>query len=225
MFHRIHSITQLISIPYKCSRPALLLLVFTFFISPCSFAKQPDWVLSGTFLDTKKAHAMFVDNDGNELLLELGDKIQGCKLLGVLQDSAKLFCANKEYVLYLRNSVGDIILQAQYEEAIENSKTIVLSKTELAEYVNQKQKFVSEIGFLPIVEDEKVTGFALSKIRPDTKAATLGLFNGDVIKAVNDIPASDPEFLQRIQELSDVPEVTIQVDRNGRLMAYTYLLD
>ncbi|MFK7816177.1 MAG: hypothetical protein AB8B92_07560 [Gammaproteobacteria bacterium] len=201
------------------------MLVFLLFIPAHSFAKQPEWVLSGTFLDESNAHAMFVDNDGNELLLTLGDKIQGCKLLGVLQDSAKLYCANSEYILSLRNSVGDIILQAQYEEARENSKTIVLSKSELTDYVNQKQKLVSEIGFLPIVEDEKVTGFALSKIRPDTKAASLGLFNGDVIKVVNDIPASDPEFMQRIQELSEVPEVTIQVDRNGKLMAYTYIID
>ena len=90
---------------------------------------------------------MFVDKGGDELLLELGDNIQGCTLLGVLNDSAKLLCNNKEYILYLRNSVGDLILQAQYEEALENSKTIVLSKSELNDYVNQKQKLVSEIEY------------------------------------------------------------------------------
>lgn len=225
MFHLIRSIIRLISILCKFNRAAFLLPAFLLFVAPLSFAKQPEWVLSGTFLDAQNAHAMFVDNNGDELLLELGDNIQGCKLLGVLHDSAKLYCNTKEYILYLRNSVGDLILQSQYEESLENRKTIVLSKSELTDYVNQKQKLVSEIGFLPVVENEKVTGFALSKIRPDTKAASLGLFNGDVIKVVNDIPASDPEFLQRIQELSEVPEVTIQVDRNGKLMAYTYILD
>ena len=32
-------------------------------------------------------------------------------------------------------------------------------------------------------------------------------------------------FLQTIEELSDVPEVTIQIDRDGRLMAYTYIIE
>jgi type II secretory pathway component PulC len=225
MFHLIHSIIRLIFILCNFTRLAILSLVFSLILSTNSFSEQPEWVLSGTFLDSSNAHAMFVDKGGDELLLELGDNIQGCTLLGVLNDSAKLLCNNKEYILYLRNSVGDLILQAQYEEALENSKTIVLSKSELNDYVNQKQKLVSEIGFLPVLEDEKVTGFALSKIRPDTQAASLGLFNGDVIKVVNNVPASDPDFIQRIQELSDAPEVTIQIDRNGRLMAYTYILD
>ena len=225
MSHLIHSIIRLIFILCNFTRLAILSLVFTLILSTNSFSEQPEWVLSGTFLDSSNAHAMFVDKGGDELLLELGDNIQGCTLLGVLNDSAKLLCNNKEYILYLRNSVGDLILQAQYEEALENSKTIVLSKSELNDYVNQKQKLVSEIGFLPVLEDEKVTGFALSKIRPDTQAASLGLFNGDVIKVVNNVPASDPDFIQRIQELSDAPEVTIQIDRNGRLMAYTYILD
>ena len=190
-----------------------------------SYANQPDWILSGTFLGENNAHAMFVDENGDELLLELSDDIQGCELLKVLQDSAKLKCNDKVYILSLRSSVGDILLQAEYEKSLENRVTITLSKSEVADYVKEKQRLVSEIGFLPLIEDEQVVGFTLSKIQPDTKAASLGLYNGDVIKAVNDVPASDPDFLQTVQELSVVPEVTIQVDRNGQMMAYTYLLE
>ena len=190
-----------------------------------SYANQPDWILSGTFLGENNAHAMFVDENGDELLLELSDDIQGCELLKVLQDSAKLKCNDKEYILSLRSSVGDILLQAEYEESLENRVTITLSKSEVADYVKEKQRLVSEIGFLPLIEDEQVVGFTLSKIQPDTKAASLGLYNGDVIKAVNDVPASDPDFLQTVQELPVVPEVTIQVDRNGQMMAYTYVLE
>ncbi len=224
MFHLSHSIIRLISIPFKHIWPAFYLLVIFVFLTSLSYATQPDWVLSGTFLGEDNAHAMFVDENGDELLLELGDDIQGCDLLRVLQDSAKLKCNEKEYILFLRSSVGDILLQAEYEKSLENRATITLSKAEVANYVKEKQRLVSEIGFLPLIEDEQVVGFTLSKIQPDTKAASLGLYNGDVIKAVNDVPASDPEFLQTVQELSDVPEVTIQVDRNGRMMAYTYII-
>ena len=145
---------------------------------------------------------MFVDENGDELLFELGDNIQGCDLVDVLRGSAKLQCSGKEYILHLRNSVGDILLQAEFAKSLEPKETIVLSKTEVADYVNEKQRLVSEIGFLPLIEDEQVVGFTLSKIQPDTKAASLGLYNGDVIKSINGIPAADPEFLQTVQELS-----------------------
>lgn len=225
MFHLSYSIIRLISIRFKHTWPTFSLLAIFVLLTSLSYANQPDWVLSGTFLGEDNTHAMFVDKNGDELLLELGDDIQGCDLLKVLQDSAKLKCNEKEYILYLRSSVGDILLQAEYEKSLENRETITLSKTEVADYVKEKQRLVSEIGFLPLLEDEQVVGFTLSKIQPDSKAASLGLYNGDVIKVVNDVSASDPEFLQTVQELSDVPEVTIQVDRNGRMMAYTYILE
>jgi len=194
-------------------------------ISTPSFALQPDWVLSGTFLSAENAHAMFVDQEGDELLLELGDVIEGCDLVDVLQGSAKLKCSGKEYTLHLRNSVGDILLQAEYEKSLQNRETIHLSKADVKEYVKERQRLVSEIGFLPLVEGDKVVGFTLSKIQPDTKAASLGLFNGDVIKAVNGVSAADPAFMQTVEALSEVPEVTIEVDRYGQLLAYTYILE
>ena len=187
MFHLSYSIIRLISILFKHTWPTFSLLAIFVLLTSLSYANQPDWVLSGTFLGEDNAHAMFVDENGDELLLELGDDIQGCDLLRVLQDSAKLKCNEKEYILYLRSSVGDILLQAEYEKSLENRETITLSKTEVADYVKEKQRLVSEIGFLPLIEDEQVVGFTLSKIQPDTKAASLGLYNGDVIKVVNDV--------------------------------------
>lgn len=225
MFQLLYLIIRLISILFKYLWPTFSLLAIFVLLTSLSYANQPGWVLSGTFLGEADTHAMFVDENGDELLLGLGDDIQGCDLLKVLQDSAKLKCNENEYILYLRSSVGDILQQAEYEKSLENRETITLSKTEVANYVKEKQKLVSEIGFLPLIEDEQVVGFTLSKIQPNTQAASLGLYNGDVIKAVNDISASDPEFMQTIQELSEVPEVTIQVDRNGRTMAYTYILE
>jgi len=224
MFQCLISIIQSTSIQRKkiCS---MILLSILFLGSPASFAIQPEWVLSGTFLSAENAHAMFVDQEGDELLLELGDAIQGCDLVDVLQGSAKLKCSGNQYTLHLRNSVGDILLQAEYEKSLQNRETIHLSKADVKDYVKERQRLVSEIGFLPLVENDEVVGFTLSKIQPDTKAASLGLFNGDVIKSVNGISAADPEFLQTLEALSDVPEITIEVDRYGQLLAYTYILE
>ena len=108
MFHPSPSIILLISILYKHLWPTITLLVIYALLISHSYARQPDWVLSGTFINAENAHAMFVDNNGDELLLELGDDIQGCDLVDVLQGSAKLNCSGGIYILHLRSSVGDI---------------------------------------------------------------------------------------------------------------------
>ncbi len=226
MFHLSISIIQLTSILRKPIWLAYLKLVILVLFIPVVNADQPNWVLSGTFVDATNAHAMFVEENGDELLVQLGDDIQGCDLMDVLHDSAKLRCKGKDYDLQLRSSVGDLLLQAEYEESQMQKATVVLSKNEVTDYVSEKQRLVSEIGFLPLIEGEQVVGFTLSKIQPGTKAASLGLHNGDVIKSVNGVSASQSElFMQTVQELTDVPEVTVEIDRSGQWMAYTYIIE
>ena len=225
MFHRLILTIQLIFIQPRKLCSIILLGVM---ISCCSLAKanQPDWVLSGTFLNEDRAHAMFVDQNGDELLLEMGDDIQGCFLVDVLKNSAKISCKSKEYNLSIRSSVGDILLQAEFEQSQIHKQTVVLSKSEITDYLKEKQRLVSEIGILPVVEDEQVVGFTLSKIKPDTKAAALGLYNGDVIKSVNGVSATESErFMQTVRELSGSSEITLEVDRYGKSLAYTYILE
>ncbi len=225
MFHRLILTIQLIFIQPRILCSIILLGVM---ISFCSLAKanQPDWVLSGTFLNEDRAHAMFVDQNGDELLLEMGDDIQGCFLVDVLKNSAKISCKSKEYNLSIRSSVGDILLQAEFEQSQIHKQTVVLSKSEITDYLKEKQRLVSEIGILPVVEDEQVVGFTLSKIKPDTKAASLGLYNGDVIKSVNGVSATESErFMQTVRELSGSSEITLEVDRYGKSLAYTYILE
>jgi len=225
MFRFSTLIIRLISILFKQLRLTLTTLAMLVCLTTPSLAKQPEWVLSGTFLSAKNAHAMFVDGAGDELLLQLGDDIQGCDLVDVLQGSAKLNCSGYEYTLHLRSSVGDILLQAEFEKSLENKETVRLSKADVEDYVKERQRLVSEIGFLPLIKDDKVVGYTLSKIQPDTKAASLGLYNGDIIKSVNGISAGDEQFMEAVESLSNAPEITIQVDRYGQSMAYTYILE
>jgi len=225
MFHLIPSIIQLISI--QLSKTCSIFLSSVILLSFAnSFASQPEWILSGTFISTSHSHAMFVDTYGDELLLERGDEIQGCNLVDVLKDSAKIRCNDNDYLLLIRSSVGDVLLQAKHEKLQTQNQTVFISKTEISDYVKQKQRFVSEIGFLPLVEGEQVVGYTLSKIKPDTQAAELGLYNGDVVKSVNGVPATESDlFMQAVHDLADSSEITLEVDRYGKLMAYTYILE
>ena len=226
MFPHLHLIIPSIFTQFN-SRTLLLVLFASIgpFYSSLDAAQQ-DWTLSGTILADEYSQAMFINENGVEVLLTLGDKIQGCQLMNVHRDSAKLRCDDQTHTLLLRHSIGDLSYDTSHTQQAAKQKIIALSKNELKDYIKQKQRVASEIGFLPLLEGDKVVGFTVSKVRPNTAVSALSLYNGDVITSINGVLASDTsQFLHAISELAMSPQVTIEVDRYGQRHAYTYILE
>lgn len=217
---------QSIFIRFKSQSLAIILMVSSGLLPGLTFANQADWVLSGTFLSDTNAHAMFVDKQGGELVLALGDKIQGCELVDVLRGSAKLNCGEKFHTLHLRNSVGEVIYPENNSVSTTKRQLITLSKESVLDYIKERQRLVSEISLVPFIENQRVIGFEVTKVQPFSTISALGLYNGDIITSVNGVPASQPDqFLQMVNRLSTSPEVSIEVDRYGQTLAYTYILE
>ena len=226
MFRRLHSIILSISIRFNSKYPILAILASIGLFNPISSAAQTDWVLSGTTLIDTQAQAMFINEEGIELLVDKGELIQGCQLIDVQTKSAKLRCGDELHILPLRNSVGDLTYKASQLNGEVMRQMITLPRDEIKDYVKQRQRMVSEIGFLPLVEDEKVIGFSVSKLQPNSAASELGLFNGDIITSINGVSASDTsQFLHTVSELISAPQVSIEVERFGQQHAYTYILE
>ena len=66
------SLIQSIFTRFKSLRLATILMVSSGLLPALTFASQADWVLSGTFLSDTNVHAMFVDEQGGELVLAWG---------------------------------------------------------------------------------------------------------------------------------------------------------
>ena len=199
----------------------LILLFFSFTAS----AVEQEWVLSGTFVSDQYKHAMFIDADGQELVVPLGEEFKACELIHITDESVEIQCSEQTHKVSLRASIGDLSLQAQNDDIRRQSKIITLAKQELSEYVKQRQKLVSEIAFQPVMQEQKLKGYEISKVRPNTYAASLGLYNGDIVTAVNGVSASQvTEFFQMVNELEHAPQVSIQVDRYGHSLDMTYLI-
>ena len=198
-----------------------LLLIYS--LSSPLFA-YGEWTLSGTYINGTQQHAIFVDNLGNEMRWENGEVIQGCKLIEVLPESATLNCEEGLYNIPLRQSVGEVY-QPEYQTKFASSERFInISKQDTKELFAQQQRLVSEISFLPKVEDDHIVGLSVSKIRPNSQAAQLGLHNGDVIQSINGVSAaSHEEFIHTINQLGEMPQVSIQIDRFGELLNYTYI--
>jgi len=226
MFLHLTLPTLSISILYRTQKLAITLIASIGLAPTFLHASQAEWILSGTFVSDSNAHAMFIDEHEAEMVLALGEKIRGCKLIDVLQGSAKLSCGEKLHTLHLRNSIGEAIYPENQVLNSTQQQMITLSRESVLDYIKERQLLVSEIGLIPYVEDQQVIGFEVSKVRPFSKISALGLYNGDIITSVNGVPASQPsQFLQTVRELRTSPEVFIEVDRYGQTIAYTYILD
>lgn len=228
------SITQLISsrskstgqIQYGTRRKFTLSAVFLLLVSFAVLAEEEEWVLSGTVISDLSSHAMFVDAEGKELLVSLGNEIQGCELINVTHKSVKIKCLDQIFDVALRTSLGNLAKQVQNNSVTTQNKIITLPKQELAEYVKQSQKFVSEIAFLPVMQEQKLKGYEVSKIRPNTFAFSFGLYNGDIVTAINGVSVSEvSEFFHMLDQLADAPQVLIQVERYGQTVGVTYLIE
>ena len=185
-----------------------------------------EWVLSGTYINGEHQQAMFVDGDGNELLLVNGEALQGCKLVEVYPESAMLACNDVFHRIHLRNSVGEIFKPTRLKYSVKKEKYFSISKQATQDLFTQRQRLVTEISFTPIVEDDQMIGVTVSKIRPNTQAAKLGLNNGDIIKSVNGVSASQPEeFFQAIKQLGDLSQVSLEINRYGQVLSHTYVLE
>ena len=226
MFLHLTSLIQSIFTRFKSQRLSFILIASSGLLPALTFANHTDWILSGTFLSDTNAHAMFVDEQGGELVLALGDKIQGCELVDVLRGSAKLSCGEKFHTLHLRNSVGEVIYPENNYVRTTQRKLITLSRESVLEYIKERQRLVSEISLIPVIQDQHVIGFEVTKVQPFSAVSALDLYNGDIITSVNGVQASQPgQFLQAVNRLSTAPEVSIEVDRYGQTLAYTYILE
>ena len=224
MFHHSRSPTQSIFTQSKLIRPVIFLLGL-FSLSNLLDATD-EWVLSGTYVNGPHRHAMFVDSSGNERLLVLDEIFQGCRLVDVFADSATLNCDGEFHEIKLRNSVGEIFKPITEQTHQTNEKFIFISKQGTQEFFTQRQRFVSEIAFLPKIEDGKMIGFTVSKVQPNSQAAEFGLNNGDIIQSVNGVSVSTPEeFFNTIRQLDQATQVHVDIDRFGQQYAYTYVLE
>ncbi len=227
MCRHLHLPIRSISIQFKAIyKLAILLLVYISCFTSAAYADQDEWQLSGIFLSDFQEQAMFIDSRGIERLVNVGESIQDCELISLHKESADLLCEEQLYTLSLRNSLGDLSFNNSNVSQEIKQQTVILSKKELKDFVKQRQRLVSEISFLPVVNEEKIIGFSVSKIKPNSTVAELGLFNGDVIIAINGVSASDiNEFLYTVNKLNSATQVSVEIDRYGANYAYTYVLE
>ncbi|NJC88097.1 MAG: hypothetical protein FIB02_06120 [Desulfuromonas sp.] len=78
----------------------------------------------------------------------------------------------------------------------------------------------------PNLINGKTDGFVISRIQPGTLLAQMGLQPRDVIKRVNRMPLDSPEkALQIMQQLREARQITIDLERGGTPLTFSYAIE
>ena len=84
-------------------------------------------------------------------------------------------------------------------------------------------QILTQIRAIPNIQNGKTNGFALSEIEPGSDFDEMGLEEGDVLRAVNGQPMTDPAVaMQMMSSLRNANQISVQVLRDGHPTTLSY---
>jgi general secretion pathway protein C len=99
----------------------------------------------------------------------------------------------------------------------------VIDRAEVDSALENMSQLFTQIRAVPHFEGGRSTGFRLFAIRSGSIFDKIGLKNGDIIQSINGSEMSDPsKALQLLQELRNVGDLTVVVNRNRQPTTLTY---
>ncbi|MBW1710235.1 MAG: type II secretion system protein GspC [Deltaproteobacteria bacterium] len=101
----------------------------------------------------------------------------------------------------------------------------VVSRDIINQDMTDLYKFMSQINIQPYKKSGKPHGFRVSSIRPNSIFYQLGLRNNDVIVKLNGVAIRQPEDIMGLyQQIKELDNVTMEVERRGRPTSFNYSL-
>lgn len=176
-------------------------------------------VLKGLY-GTKKSGFIIValkSKQNNTSIVEVGDVYSGYKLIAIKKTSAIFTKNSKKYTLYMDN----IELDKKFSKSAPNNedemvREKVVSRNDIQYYAKNPKQIWREISIVEVKDGKKIKGFKVTRIKPNSKMATLGLKKGDIItKANNVVLKSYRDALKIYSKIKQIKLVQIVVLRDG----------
>lgn len=103
------------------------------------------------------------------------------------------------------------------------ASTYVVSKEDLEESIKDLNRFLTQARITPYFKSGKPAGFRISHIAKSGVFERLGFRNGDIIKGVNGEAITSPEQVFNLyNQLTSEGQISIEVERAGRIITHTY---
>jgi type II secretion system protein C len=185
--------------------------------------------------DVDRTAAAFRDAKGRQLVVNLGDKVEGAVVLAVQKDrvylrqgrgkAAKLgvvgFGPAGEVAAPVDTTIGGVDLRGAVKSLGERKWEITKKAAQIA--LQDPKATLRLLKITPEVRGDKVYGWRLSGFGPDSLPGRVGFRTGDILVAINGRAAGDPDQVLAIYlTLKGASKVVATVDRDGKKLDLEY---
>lgn len=185
--------------------------------------------LWGTVADEEhlgaKAYAVIEEEGkGQQHLFREGDQIQRATIKSILRRKVVLNVDGREEMLEMEQMRDDSRSpKAPRSTPPKSSTSIRLKRSQMDDAVKNVNQLLQQVRILPHFQNGKPDGLSLTKIKPNSIFAKMGLRNGDVIVGVDEqqIETVD-DALDFYERLKSSDHVRLQIKRQGRHKTIEY---
>jgi type II secretion system protein C len=112
------------------------------------------------------------------------------------------------------------------ENIIVKDDVVQINRDYLNSYVTDIEKVWNNIAIKEVMNNDKIEGFKVFKVKKDSVFSKLGLKEGDVIKAVNNnVLASYADAFNVYNQINNTKYLNIEILRNNEVMELNYEID
>ncbi len=184
------------------------------------------WVLAGTLLAGEQSRAIFRSDVRAERMVAVHDMVGDCEVTAILRNNVHMSCSDRQEKMKLSYGMSLAVLsRAETSAAQQNGESIVLQRSAIASLFKDPQQLVSQISVEPRVIDDVLQCYEITHLKQDGELHRLGLQQGDLITAVNGVPASQAhQFMQVLNNFSELASIELQLTRARRPQLLSYII-
>jgi general secretion pathway protein C len=180
--------------------------------------------------NSEKALVVTVSKGKKTNVLAKGEKVNGFKLISAGRNFAIFQKNNEEFKLSLEDKTNSKAVASSRKSKNTTLKTnkkdnnsIVekdgikqIPKTLLTSYTKDMDKIWKDIGLAQYKKNGKAAGFKVNFVRKGSDMEKLGIKRGDVLTAVNAEPLNLSSAMGFFNDIKNLEDLTLTVDRNGK---------
>ncbi len=196
---------------------------------------EGDLILLGTALGSfRETFALILKKSSNEeRVFRLGDSVFDMGSLAAVQkETAEIQTQGRRITIYTPTAATGAVQQPSAAAAPAagggmasqvGAGSYVIDQRALNAALDNIGQAMTDARLLPSVKDGKVEGFRASEVKPNGIFGTIGIKNGDVLRAINDFPIDSPEkAIQSFAALKGMSRIKLDLVRDGQPTTFTY---
>lgn len=155
-------------------------------------------------------------------VIATGESFGGYTLVGVNADNAVFDRDGRTYTVYMENA-GKLSAFSAVQETSAEEPAARISRSDVLGYAKNIQKIWQDISLVEVKENGGIAGFKVTRIKPNTPLANLGLKRGDIIiRANNQQLKSYADALGIYKEIDTLRVLELTVLRNNQEKEIVY---